>query len=78
MSEAVLVALITGGVSLAGSLIAQHRQPDLTIYRIGELEEKVSKHNHLVERTLRLEGRMTEAEHDIRDLKGDRQRRQNA
>ena len=41
----------------------------LTNYRIGQLEEKVDKHNQVVERTFRLEGRMDEAEHDIRDLK---------
>ena len=70
MSETIIVALITGGLSLLGSLIAQRRQTNLTLYRIDQLETKVSKHNNLVERTYKLEGRMTEAEHDIRDLKG--------
>ncbi len=72
MSDAVaiIVALITGGLSLIGSLVAQRRQTSLTIYRIDELEAKVSKHNNLIERTYKLEGRMLEAEHDIRDLKG--------
>ena len=41
----------------------------LTNYRLSQLEEKVDKHNQVVERTFRLEGRMDEAEHDIRDLK---------
>ena len=41
----------------------------LTNYRLSQLEEKVDKHNQVVERTFRLEGRMTEAEHDLRDLK---------
>ena len=39
-------------------------------YRLKELEKKVDKHNQVVERTFALEGRMNEAEHDIRDLKG--------
>ena len=39
------------------------------MWRISALEKKVDKHNSVVERTCRLEGRMTEAEHDIRDLK---------
>jgi len=30
---------------------------------------KVDKHNSVIERTFKLEGRMTEVEHDIRDLK---------
>ena len=36
---------------------------------LEQLEEKVQAHNRLIERTYKLEGRMTEAEHDIRDLK---------
>ena len=54
MSDAILVALITGGLSLIGSLVAQRRQTSLTIYRIDELEGKVSKHNNLIERTYKL------------------------
>ena len=75
MSETIIVALITGGLSLLGSLIAQRRQTNLTLYRIDQLEAKVSKHNNLVERTYKLEGRMAEAEHDIRDLKNRRDER---
>ena len=72
MSETIVVALITGGLSLLGSIIAQRRQNSLTIYSIDELEGKVSKHNNLIERTYKLEGRVLEAEHDIRDLKNRR------
>lgn len=76
MSDAIIVALITGAVSLLGSVMSMvvsarktKQQTDLTLYRIDELEQKVSKHNGVIERTYKLEGRMTEAEHDIRDLK---------
>ena len=48
------------------------QQANVTLYRIDQLEAKVSKHNNLVERTYKLEGRMQEAEHDIRDLKNRR------
>jgi hypothetical protein len=41
----------------------------LTQYRLKKLEEKVEKHNSVIERTFRLEGRMNEAEHDLKDLK---------
>ena len=41
----------------------------LTSFRIEQLEKKVEKHNSVMERTYKLEGRMTEAEHDIRDIK---------
>ena len=42
----------------------------LTQYRLSQLEKQVNRHNQVIERTFRLEGRMDEAEHDIRDLKG--------
>lgn len=69
MSEAILVALIGLGGSAIGSLAGVLTSTHIMKYRIEELEKKVDKHNHLVERTFRLEGRVTEAEHDIRDLK---------
>lgn len=69
MTEGIWVAIIsllgTLGGTLGGILISNR----LTVYRLAQLEEKVSRHNQLIERTYRLEGRMTEAEHDIRDLK---------
>ena len=65
--------VIAAALSLAGSLIGTFAgimaSSKMTNYRIGQLEAKVSKHNEVVERTYKLEGRMTEAEHDIRDLK---------
>lgn len=42
----------------------------VTDTKIDELTRKVEKHNNMIERTYQLEGRMTEAEHDIRDIKG--------
>lgn len=40
------------------------------LWRVSALEKKQDRHNQLIERTYALEGRMNEAEHDIRDLKG--------
>lgn len=42
----------------------------VTDTKIDELTRKVERHNNMIERTYQLEGRMNEAEHDIRDLKG--------
>lgn len=74
MSEGVLVALLSLAGTLLGSLGGILTASRLTNYRIEQLEKKVEKHNQVVdkvvERTFRLEGRMTEAEHDIRDMKG--------
>ena len=41
----------------------------VTDTKIDELTRKVEKHNNMIERTYQLEGRMTEVEHDVRDLK---------
>ena len=66
--------LAVAGMSLVGTLAGTFGgilvANKLTTYRIEQLERKVSEHNKVVERTYKLEGRMTEAEHDIRDLKG--------
>ena len=69
MSEAIFVALLGFAGTLAGSLLGVLTAQKLTQYRLSQLEEKVSRHNSIIERTYRLEGRMDEAEHDIRDLK---------
>lgn len=44
----------------------------VTEEKVSELTRKVEKHNNLIERTYKLEGRMTEVEHDIRDIKEQR------
>ena len=47
--------------------LAKHQA--VTDTKIDELTRQVEKHNSMIERTYQLEGRMNEAEHDIRDLK---------
>lgn len=69
MSEAILVAVISGACTLIGSCAGVIASSRLTQYRLAALEKQVNRHNQVIERTFRLEGRMNEAEHDIRDLK---------
>lgn len=72
MNEAVIgliAAFITGLLSLAGVWISNRKSQALIAYRLQELERKVDKHNNLIERTYMLEGRMTECEHEISDMK---------
>lgn len=69
MSEAMIVALLGFAGTLLGSLFGVLAAQKLTQYRLAQLEDKVNKHNNLIERTFKLEGRLDEAEHDIRDLK---------
>lgn len=65
----IIVALLGFAGTLTGSLLGVVTAQKLTQYRLQQLEEKVNKHNHLVERTFVLEGQMTEVQHDIRDIK---------
>lgn len=69
MSETIIVAIIGFAGTLAGSLLGILTAQKLTQYRLQQLEEKVNKHNNLIERVTKLEGRVTETEHDIKDLK---------
>lgn len=69
MSDAVIVALLSLAGTLIGSLGGIIVSNKMVNYRLQKLEEKVQAHNGLIERTYKLEGRMNEAEHDIRDLK---------
>ena len=68
MNELVIAILGFAG-TLAESLLGVLAAQKLTQYRLSQLEEKVNQHNNLIERTYKLEGRMTAAEHDISDLK---------
>lgn len=70
MSETVIVGILALIGTLVGTFGGILTANKLTTYRIERLEEKVNKHNNIIERTFKLEGRMNEAEHDIKDLKG--------
>lgn len=70
MSETIIVALLSLAGTAIGSVVGIITSQRLTEYRLKQLEDKVQRHNQIVERTFALEGRMNEAEHDIRDLKG--------
>jgi predicted nuclease with TOPRIM domain len=69
MNDAIIVALLGFAGTLLGSLFGVLAAQKLTQYRLAQLEEKVSRHNNLIERTYRLEGQMEEVRHDIKDLK---------
>ena len=68
MSE-IVVALLGLLGTLGGSFLGVLTTSKLTQYRLQQLEDKVSRHNNLIERTYQLEGRMNEVVHEIVDLK---------
>lgn len=70
MSEVIIVAVITGSLSLAGTLagsyFSQKKSTALIAYRLEQLENKVNKHNSVIERTYKLEERCALVEKDVR------------
>ena len=55
MNTEIIVALIDAGGGLLGSLGGVIASSKLTTYRIQQLENKVEKHNTVIERTYKLE-----------------------
>ena len=53
--QAIIVAILGMIGALGGSWIANRKSTALIEYRLKELEEKVNKHNNLIERTYQLE-----------------------
>ena len=75
--EAIIVAALGLVGTLVGSYLANRKSTALIAYRLEQLEQKVSKHNNLVERTYALEEsvalmdeRVRVANHRIADLEG--------
>lgn len=55
--------------TMVGSLLGVIASNKVWQYRLQQLEDKVEKHNNLVERTYKLEGKVEAVEHEIEDLK---------
>lgn len=62
----IIVALITGSLSLVGTFAANRKSAALLDYRLSELEKKVDAHNRVVERTYKLEERTEVQEEKIK------------
>lgn len=69
MTSEIFVALLGLAGTLAGSFLGVVTASKLTEFRLKALEDKVSKHNQVIERTYILEGQMHEVQHDIKELK---------
>ena len=69
--ETVVVALITAGFAFLGVYISNRKQAALVAYRLEKLEQKVDKHNSVVERMYRLEEQVKNLQAEVKDLKGD-------
>ena len=69
MSEAICVALLSLAGTAIGSVAGILTSQRLTEYRLKQLEQKVEKHNQLVERTCRLEGMTAALQRHVEELK---------
>ena len=64
----IIVALITGGVTLVGVLISNQKSQAVTETKIEELTREVREHNNFARRVPILEEQMKVANHRIQDL----------
>lgn len=75
MSDTIIVAFLSLVGTMAGAYFANRKSSALIAYRLEQLEDKVNKHNQVVERTYRLEDndklmeeKIKVANHRIEDL----------
>lgn len=64
----IIVALITGGVTLVGVLISNQKNQAVTETNLEELTREVREHNNFARRVPILEEQMKVANHRIQDL----------
>ena len=83
MSEAIIVAIITGGLSLIGVIVSNNRtaqsmdakldkQQAVTETKLEELTREVRTHNNFAQRVPVLEEQIKVANHRIADLEKER------
>ena len=66
--ENIIVALITGGVTLLGVLISNQKAQAVTDTKLEELTREVREHNNVARRVPILEEQMKVVNHRIQDL----------
>ena len=69
MRSEILVAVLGMIGTIIGSGFGILASASKTNHRLEQLEKKVEKHNHLVERMAKAEQNIVELQHDIRDIK---------
>ena len=68
MTETVVCALITGGLTLLGVLIANGKQQAITDTKLDELTREVREHNRFAQRVPVIEEQIKVINHRIEDL----------
>lgn len=68
MTETIVCALITGGLTLMGVLIANGKQQAITDTKLDELTREVRDHNSFAQRVPVIEEQIKVINHRIQDL----------
>ncbi len=68
--ESIIVACITGVVTLIGVILSNSKNRAVMEVKLDALTAKVEEHNQLIERTYRLEEGLSVVRNDIETLKG--------
>ena len=71
MPTEIIVAVITGCITLAGVLISNSKSQAVTETRLEELTREVREHNNFARRVPVLEEQVRVANHRIKDLEDD-------
>lgn len=66
MTETIIVALLSLVGTLAGAYLSNRKSSAVITYRLEQLEDRVSKHNSLIERTYSLEREQSVIEEQIK------------
>ena len=74
MTETIICALITGGLTLMGVLIANGKQQAITDTKLDELTREVREHNNFAQRVPVIEEQIKVINHRIQDLKHENER----
>lgn len=77
MISEIIAALLSGGVTLIGVLIANSRAQAVTETRLDELTREVREHNNFARRVPVLEEKIEVANHRIDDLEEFNKRKEN-
>lgn len=68
--EAIIVALVSGAVTLVGVLIANSKSQAVTETKLDELTREVREHNNFARRVPVVEEQIKVINHRIEDLEG--------
>lgn len=68
MAESIIVALISGGLTLLGVIISNNKHQAVADTKIEELTREVREHNNFAQRVPVLEEKLKVVDHRLEDL----------